>query len=271
MKFIGNLAIAVFVIQMGLVGVFFIKPDLFQAAYNFFAPTLATVETAESGTPISAAADMPGDLKTVEIQPKSAEIVIVAPAAGAPAAPQPSAVDQVIQSMRDANIAFNTPKRMAVDESKEIKLLLSLDQETEELIAQLSTEDPNVSAEIKASELMKAKLTGDPKVFEIQSLDDDLPQAVPSTGSTEWRWNVIPRKRVMHDLEFNLFAIIKVDGSEASRKVNTFQSDAIEVVVNVPDFLRGFVVENVWGVLSAVLGPAFIGLLRVFGWVKAKR
>lgn len=253
MKFIGNLALTVFLLQIALVAVFFVKPDMFQAAYEFFSPE-PKEETA-----------MP-----------AADMVMMGEPSAAPTAmmrksidPAEESVDQVLASMRDGNIAFNTPTTMALGEEEEIELVLSLDKTTEQLIEQLNTEDPTRTASVKVSRVMEAKLIGDSEVFDIQPVVPER-QAVSDAADTKWLWTVTPRKRGTHTMRVTLSAIFSIDGVEASKPVNVYRSDAIDVVINVPNFVKGFVMENWLSALMSIVVPAFGAFLRISSMFRKK-
>lgn len=254
MKFIGNLCVFVVILQSAIIGILFIKPDWIQAGYEIFAP-----QTVDQPAPAS------------EAMPTAAMPRMDTKVFNTTAAPNPAdqSIDSILKSLKSANIAFNTPNRMALNEREKIDLVLSLDKSTEELIEKLNTESPVRTAEIKVSKVMEANLIGDSQVFSIENTTKER-QAISETQDTTWSWWVTPEKRGMHNLQVTLSAVFLVDGIEASRTVDVYNSGDIEVIINVPNFLTAFAKTHWWEFLAGILAPLLGAFFRVSSMFKSK-
>jgi len=207
-----------------------------------------------------------------------------------------SEIDKQLQETLKANIAYIAPELMKLDDSFTIELSLnpSLSQgelatsvaERGDLVtttpkpgisitdvvgnlvtntpesAQLVTSD-GISADIVTSEVeitnrMKAVLTSnDPDAFIVQPLDIDAEQVISSTQTTTWHWSITAKKEGTKTLELILYRLVKLDGNDYWRAVETYRSD---IVVKVTPIQRLKELDWKWiiGILvTLLLVPAF--------------
>jgi hypothetical protein len=165
-----------------------------------------------------------------------------------------AANDRAMESLSQANIAFNAPQTMNVTETTQIKLLLSLTRKIEDLEKDLvRSPGGHEGATIRVSERMEARLSG--ADFSITALTPEE-QAVTSVSETEWRWEVQPTKPGRHQLHLTLTALLMVGGTTTAKAVRTFDK-VIDVEVTLGQRLSGFVSGNwqwLWAVVVVPVG-----------------
>ena len=150
-----------------------------------------------------------------------------------------AAIDEAIQQMEKAYIAFNAPKTMNRADTVMIQLLLSMNQATDDLTKLLKGKGEKESAVVSVAGIMEARLSG--PNFEITATTPEE-QPISRLEKTEWRWDVKSKSIGEHDLHLTLTAIFDVEGTQRKRAIRTF--DQI-ITVNVTtgqqlaDFLNG--------------------------------
>ncbi|HEV7240996.1 MAG TPA: protein kinase [Thermoanaerobaculia bacterium] len=120
-----------------------------------------------------------------------------------------------------ANIAFNTPEQINLDEHRVIKLLLDVQIPATQLERQLHEPGKTETATIKISDSVEARLTG--AAFDIRPITPEL-QAVSAAETTEWQWEVTPKQDGKHRL------FLTVNNIQRKRSIRTFDR-IIEVQV----------------------------------------
>ena len=186
--------------------------------------------------------------------------------ASRPAAPsalpptQISTVDRILDSFAQANIAFNAPPSMNLRESAQIQLLLSLERSIEDLRKTLTQAGDKEGAQIRVSDRMEARLTG--QNFQITAVTPEE-QAISSKDVTEWKWEVKPTTPGRHSLHLTLTALFAVDGNSTRRAIRTFDK-TIEVDVTWSQQISGFVLNNWQWLWAAILVP-------LIGWLWKRR
>jgi hypothetical protein len=201
-----------------------------------------------------------------------AAIVLVAGSAEYAAPPSPGAVpstqtspppvgtlpgisgDKMYDALADlvpANIAFNTPTELHLDEEEAVRLLVSREQAIEELQEQLEAAGREEGYRIEVSDVIVAKLTG--LDFDIEPTSDSR-QPVLSTGVTMWGWSVEPTEPGTRSLHLTISALIDVGGTEETLTLKTFDR-TWTVVVPWPDRVTGFAGENWQWLWTAILLP----------------
>ena len=163
-----------------------------------------------------------------------------------------SDVDQALAGLEPANIAFNTPTELRLDEQEAVRLLVSRDETIEELQEQIDDAVGEIEgATIKVSDVMIASLTG--LDFDIERTSDAR-QPVLSTGATMWGWSVEPTESGTRSLHLTLTALLDVNGKEETFTVKTFDR-TWTVVVPWPDRVTGFAGENWQWLWTAIFLP----------------
>ena len=169
-------------------------------------------------------------------------------------------IDEQLKKMSFGNIAFNTPKTINIDSTKTIQLKLDLNKSIDELKNTINVQEEKAGAQIKVSNQMEARLTG--QNFSITPLTPET-QAISSNETTEWIWRVKPTAEGNQDLNLTLSAILDVNGKAIPRKVEVFVK-VIEVKVTAYQKMQLFV-ENNWQWLWATL------VIPIAGWLWRKK
>jgi hypothetical protein len=181
-------------------------------------------------------------------------------------------VDELLNALADANIAFNTPESMMQDETTEILLILSpkltADEVKEMVEEELGESEQNIEvAEIKTSTWMEAKLVGSTRVFEIIEKSSAL-QAISFEDETRWEWAVTALEDGTHSLDLTLTAFISFDETEIPRTIKTYHR-TIMVEVTATKKVIQFIQENIFWLIS-IVAIILIGLW-LFNRVSKKR
>jgi len=126
-----------------------------------------------------------------------------------------------------ANIAFNTPESMSLNEAKKVELLLSTSLSKEDLKKEVEKHgvEGNIRGEeVKISDQMEAILTGDG--FQITEV---LPtrQAISKTSETEWTWDVRALKTGKLRLHLTLNALVTIGDNPQPYPIKTYDKEYI--------------------------------------------
>jgi hypothetical protein len=174
-------------------------------------------------------------------------------------------VDEYLKKLPLGNIAFNAPKTMKVDEQNSIHVLVSASSSMDEVRAELQRrigEAKDLEAyAIKLSPLMEAHLTGEN--FTIRAVTPEK-QAVASTATTEWQWEVTPRRGGHQVLHLAMNVVVYVRNSPEPRTLQTFDR-AIEIEVSSMRLVTDWARDNWFWVLPLI--GAVVGIVK---WVRKK-
>lgn len=191
-------------------------------------------------------------------------LTVPAPVA-APSSRLPDLLPDKLEAEMKANIAFNTPETMHYDETKPIQLLLDPVRTLDEVKALVEEQGQVVGAEIDITPRMQASLKGEG--FKIVPISPEM-QAVLTRKSTEWRWDVTPtiKENTTLSLYLSINMVMKVDGAETSRMVESFRR---EIKVNVtPQDRVTMLLDALGGEWKWLLGTIFLPLL--IWWYKQR-
>ena len=176
-----------------------------------------------------------------------------------------SDVDRILAHLETANIAFNCPEKIHLNETAKIELLLSLKETVNELIQEVTAKGNKQGAHVKVSSQMEARLTG--ANFQISAISPEE-QAVGTVDTVQWEWEVKPLATGRQQLHLTLTAVFKVDGTTTRRAIRTFDQK-IDVEVQLQQTLTEFIAKNWQWLWAAILVP-IAGLLWK-RWRIAKR
>lgn len=158
------------------------------------------------------------------------------------------------------NILYNVPGSMALEESYEIKLLLSPSKSLDELQKELPGKTEG--AQIRIANKMEARLTG--QDFTITAVSPEI-QGVSGQETTEWDWEVKPTSGGLHNLHLTINVILLINGNETPRSIKTFDKQ-ITVQVGFGHVVSSFIANNWQWLWTAVLIP-----IAAWLWKKKKR
>tara|TARA_R110001583_G_scaffold178806_1_gene335042 strand:- start:160 stop:852 length:693 start_codon:yes stop_codon:yes gene_type:complete len=177
-----------------------------------------------------------------------------------PPPPPPNNVDNLLNEMEFAAIAFNAPTTINIDDSPQIQLILSLSETADMIKQSIIEEGERIGATIKVSNRMEARLSG--YMFQISAITPET-QAVSKSQSTEWKWEIYPKEEGQHRLHLTLTALLEIDGHSTPRAIRTF-SKIIEVNVTATQKFGMFFKKNWQWLWAAILIP-------VAGWLWKRR
>ncbi|TWT86926.1 hypothetical protein Mal64_37560 [Pseudobythopirellula maris] len=176
-----------------------------------------------------------------------------------------TAIDDALDALPIADIAFNTPEEIPLGETAMIELLLSMTESEEELAAGVSGPGPVESARVKVSNEMEARLSG--LGFEIEPITPES-QAVSRRDRTQWRWQIRPTQADAQPLHLTLSAQVRVDRDSLTRTIKTFER---KIVVHVPIATRVMSIASDYGELLFTLLLAPLGAAVWRRWKKKSK
>jgi formylglycine-generating enzyme required for sulfatase activity len=204
----------------------------------------------------------------------------VAAAAPAPAQepvpdPQPktfTTVDQALESLPLARVAFNAPDQARISESFVIEAKISTHLRKEEMILLIEEPGKKEAATLKVSDRMAATLMGGASFDVTPSGPQE--QWLSDRELTTWTWEVTP-KIAGYDqiLILNFDAIVSINNKDDRRSVNTFKKH-IHVDVSWPETVGEWLDlikktgENASWIWASIFIPITGG---VWAWLKHRR
>lgn len=173
-------------------------------------------------------------------------------------------IDAILKQTLQANIAYNTPESMQLDQTVTIELRLSPTLSQQDLSTQVAESVPTqesgkvVSASIEVTPRMRALLlANDGSAFEIKAIHDNPEQLVSNTDVTQWDWLVTAQKGGTQRLTLVIYRLVRYDGQDYWREVETYQAD-INVKVSMSQRVLSLDWAWILGVLfTAIAIPAF--------------
>jgi len=183
-------------------------------------------------------------------------------------------VDTELRNSLPGNISYIVPSAMKLDETFVIQLLINASLSSSELATEntessglatsvaepgkLITDSGNVvtiqNNTIEITPNMKAILiSADPQAFDIQSLHADDIQIVGSTSTTKWQWIIRAKKEGVQKLVIVIYRLIKIDGKENWREVESYKAD-IDVKVTFVQRVQSFDWKWIAGIIITLIG-----------------
>ncbi|MCG8686271.1 MAG: hypothetical protein MI892_15440 [Desulfobacterales bacterium] len=160
-------------------------------------------------------------------------------------------IDTLLDKLEFGTIAFNIPNNLDINESSQIQLILSLSESLKSLQQQITVKGEKTGAQIKVSDTMAARLSG--SMFQVIAITPEI-QAVSRNHTTEWRWEIRPKKEGTHELHLTIYAILHVDGRSTPRSIKTFNK-TIEVTITAEQKIIGFLKSNWQWLWAAIFVP----------------
>lgn len=168
-------------------------------------------------------------------------------------------VDRYIKDMRLANVVFNAPTTLNIEESFLVNLEISLQDDIEQLKKNVSDMGEQYSALISVSDSMEARLTG--ADFEINAITREV-QPVSNIANTEWKWNIQPKKEGESTLHLTLTALINLEDRESAFTVRTFDRNIVVTITPVQK-IQSFALDHWEWLCTAIFLP-------IIGWLVKK-
>ena len=167
-------------------------------------------------------------------------------------------IDRVLAGLPRANVAFNAPSTLRLDEPAVIQLLLSGRRSIRRLKEEITALGRREGARIMASDSMEAHLVG--SGFKIEAITPTV-QPASGAGVTEWKWEVEPTKAGTQRLYLTLSALLELEGKQSVYTVRTFER-SLDVRVPLRERLSGFAGRNWQWLWTALLLPVGARMLR---------
>lgn len=192
------------------------------------------------------------------------------PPAYAPRLPPPAAyaptpgnlVDDILDTLSQASMAFSVPRTANVQDRFKVQLLINPSVNPEVLEGELSIDGKKSSARILISKIVTAKLTAPGFVVEKITPEE---QAISQKQSTEWMWVLTPTKEGKFDVHLDISAVVRVDRMKSSRHIKTFEKDVTITVTKTQQAISIFQEYGEW-IWTTILAP--IGL---WVWSRIRR
>lgn len=175
------------------------------------------------------------------------------------------AIDSVINQTIAANIAYNVPASMQMDDTAAIQLLLSPALSAPELKQQITESGIVTTGSLNITPRMKAELkAADRDAFVVRSVHADAEQVISSKEATEWEWLLQAKKEGVQPLTLTLYRLVEYDGKEYWRQKS--YENTIEVTVTLSRRLQQFDWKWLFGIiLPALLIPA------IWRWIDSRQ
>jgi hypothetical protein len=172
----------------------------------------------------------------------------------------PNDIDKIIQGLPLANIVFNPPDTMRMEQTQSVQLLLSGSATAEELQKQITAAGSLISDQVQVSNLLDTRLTG--VNFQIEAVTPEQ-QAVGTTRTSHWEWRVTPTRHGAQQLELTINAILRIDGVDREVSIRTFDR-TINVNVDWFDSVSAFIAANWQWLWTAIFVPIALVAWRWF-------
>ena len=171
-------------------------------------------------------------------------------------------VDLAVKSLKQANIAFNTPTAMKKNETYLISLKLSSTKSVDDLLAAIEG-DEKESAEVNYGNRMLASLVARKRgAFDIVSITSDE-QAISSlVDETTWTWSVTPLDSGKKHLHLTLVALLDINGEKTPFQIKSFEK-TIEVEVSALNALLDFIKASWEWIMGSLIFPLIVWLWKI--------
>jgi hypothetical protein len=175
-------------------------------------------------------------------------------------------VDAALAQLVAGRVAFNSPERMPLADSRTISLLASpsMDADTlsQDLRQRLGGNDTIQVEQLQVAPLMEVQLEG--SAFTVSALTPAR-QPVSRSSPTEWRWDVKANQTGRQTLHLTINAIVTVDGERFARSLRVLNRD---IVVEITPLQRAgrFITGN-WQWLAGTVIIPFV----MWAWASRSR
>jgi hypothetical protein len=163
-------------------------------------------------------------------------------------------IDQTLKQSLMASIAYNAPATMNLDQATTIELLLNPAISPEVLATEVTENGQVVKGSIDITPRMKAVLKSqDQDAFDIQALHDNPEQVISGIETTKWSWFITAKKAGLHRLTIIIYRLVKFDGQDYWREVETYKAD-IDVKVTFIQRVQQFDWKWIAGIIITLIG-----------------
>jgi hypothetical protein len=172
--------------------------------------------------------------------------------------PTVNTVDEILNQLSVASIAFSVPELINIRDKVKVQLLIDPTVNPALLEQRITVKGKTTSTKLLVSKIVSANLIATDGIT-VKAITPER-QAISLTQPTEWVWELLPVKPGKFELYLVVNAEVQVDSTRASRQIKTFE-EVIEVEVTARQQVM-LVFEKYWQwVWTAMLLP-----LGVWGW-----
>lgn len=185
-----------------------------------------------------------------------------------PAVSAEATLQNAIDTLPTGQVAFHHPSEMQVDQAEEVQVIISRDV-TANLALDLPQSDDTghheitESQQIKISTSMKVQLNGDP-YFKVTPLTSSEEQLIETSGSTEWRFTVVPLQKGRWPLHLTVTAVVRAADLEKVKDLKVLD-EQVTVTISTFAVVESFIVGNWQWFCGTLLIP-----LAVWLWPKLR-
>jgi hypothetical protein len=174
-------------------------------------------------------------------------------------------ISQLLHKQISGSLAYNRPESMQLGQTVTIELLLNPSVSEQQLGGQVTESGPVTTATVEITPQMKAVLISPlPEAFTIQPIQEAI-QLVSADETTRWSWSVTARKSGTQRLLLVVYRLVRFEGQDYWREVQTYQAD-IPVQVSFVQRLLALNWAAIISTLAAVLSVPFI-----WAWLTRRR
>ncbi|HKE83465.1 MAG TPA: hypothetical protein VKB50_06920 [Vicinamibacterales bacterium] len=179
----------------------------------------------------------------------------------APIADRFAEIDEALGRLVTGQVAFNSPDRMRLGETRTVALVASPEMDASTLSSELRQRiggtDPIAVDTLQIAPVMEAQLEG-ASAFAITALTP-LRQPVSRAPPTEWRWSVRANETGTHPLHLTINAIITVAGEPYQRSIDVLDR-SIRVEISSSQRIGMFLETNWQWLLGTIAIPLGVWL-----------
>lgn len=166
--------------------------------------------------------------------------------------------DQLMQ----ASTVFAIPSTANISQDIRAQLLINLGRDLDELSSQLTAAGSQIKNKINVSKIVIAKL--DAADFEITNITP-TEQAISDTDSTEWLWNLRPKRAGNLQVNLSITAVVFVGEKSTAYHIKTYDQ-VVNIEVTIPQLLTSWLAKYWQWIISTMVLP-----LIVWAWKMKKK
>jgi hypothetical protein len=165
-------------------------------------------------------------------------------------------IDSLLQQQIMGSIAYNTPESMNLGQTATIELLLNPALSPEQLGTQVTEPGTINTAALEITPRMQAVLLSPlQEAFTIQPIQEEI-QLISAAETTKWSWFITARQSGTQKLVLVIYRLVKYDGQDYWREVETYRTD---IEIKVPFAQRILSIDWKWlvSIMVALLSLPF--------------
>jgi len=166
---------------------------------------------------------------------------------------------EIADQLVKASIVFAIPSTANITQDIRAQLLIDLVHDLDELSAQLTAPGVHVKKKIYVSKIVMAKL--DAADFEITNITP-TEQAISDFGSTEWLWNLRPKRAGSLQVNVSITAIIFVGDKSTSYHIKTYDQ-IVNIEVTAYQLVVSWLVKYWQWIISTMILPLIIWAWKI--------